>query len=210
MIDSVEELFEIEIDHDVVALDDIMLRLSHCLMCGAPRSKAVTVLGKRRVPPLLENLQHSLLNQPVDDARNAELSDPAVRLGDFDPFGRLRLIGSLKQLSPNVSPVLTQVILGGVDGHSIDARRVRCVRSSCELAPRRSQHVAAVAAARNRAARLRNTRILFHDVANTVGHRGGGQGGLQRGVALDQHIAHLAVAGLDDQSASTCRRASGR
>src|SRR5208283_5591028 len=56
-----------------------------------------------------------------DDARHAELSDPAVRLGDFEPFDRLRLIGSLKQLSPNVWPVLTQAILGGVDGHPIDA-----------------------------------------------------------------------------------------
>ena len=64
VIDSVEELFEIEIDHEVVAVGDVTLRLSHRLMGGAPRSKAVTVLGKRRVPPLLENLQHSLLNQP--------------------------------------------------------------------------------------------------------------------------------------------------
>ena len=122
VINSVEKLFEIEIDHDVVALGDVALRLGDCLLGGAHRSKAVTVLGKRRVPPLLENLQHSLLNQSVDDARHAELSDPAVRLGDFDPFDRLRLIGSLKQSSPNVWPVLTQVILGGVDGHSINAR----------------------------------------------------------------------------------------
>ena len=63
VIDSVEKLFEIEIDHDVVAVGDVTLRLSHCLMGGAPRSKAVAVLGKRRVPPLLENLQHSLLNR---------------------------------------------------------------------------------------------------------------------------------------------------
>src|SRR5262249_15496335 len=31
----------------------------------------------------------------------------SVRLRDFDPFDRLRLIGSLEQLSPNVWPVLT-------------------------------------------------------------------------------------------------------
>jgi hypothetical protein len=37
--DSVEELFEIEIDHNVVALGDVTLRLSHCLMGGAPRSR---------------------------------------------------------------------------------------------------------------------------------------------------------------------------
>jgi hypothetical protein len=64
-------------------------------MGGASRSEAVTVLGKRRVPLLLENLQQGLLDQSVDDARYAEFSDPAVRLGDFDPLDRLRLIGSL-------------------------------------------------------------------------------------------------------------------
>ena len=39
----------------------------------------------------LKNLQQGLLDQSVDDARHAELSDPAVRFGDFDPFDRLRL-----------------------------------------------------------------------------------------------------------------------
>ena len=64
-------------------------------------SEAVTVLGKRWVPPLLENLQQGLLDQSVDDARYAELSDPAVRLGYFDPLDRLRLVGSREQLSPH-------------------------------------------------------------------------------------------------------------
>src|SRR5262252_5127906 len=91
-------------------------------MSGASRSEAVTVLGKRRVPAFLQNLQQGLLDQSVDDARHAELSDPAVRLGDFDPFNRLRLVGSLQQLRPNAWPVLTQVVSGGVDGHPIDAR----------------------------------------------------------------------------------------
>ena len=91
-------------------------------MGGASRSEAVAVLGKRRVPSLLENLQQSLLDQSVDDARHAELSDPAIRLGYFNPFDRLRLIGSLEQLRPNVWPALTQEILGGVDGHPINAR----------------------------------------------------------------------------------------
>jgi len=92
MIDSVEELFEIKIYHNVVALGDIELRLRHDLMGEAPRSKAVAVLGERRVPPLLKNLEHGLLNQSVDEKRHAELSDPAIRLRDFDPFDRLRLV----------------------------------------------------------------------------------------------------------------------
>jgi hypothetical protein len=107
LIDSLERSFEININHDAVALGNVTLRLGCCLMGGAPRSEVVAARGERRVPPLLENLQHSLLNQSVDDARRAELSNPAVRLRYFDPFDRLRLIGSLKQLSPNVCPVFT-------------------------------------------------------------------------------------------------------
>ena len=122
MIDPVEKFFEIKVNHDVVARGNVSLRLGHRLMGGASRSEAVTVLGKRRVPPLLENLQQGLLDQSVDDARHAELSDPAVRLGYFDPLDRLRLVGSLEQLRPNAWPVLTQVVLGVVDGHPIHAR----------------------------------------------------------------------------------------
>src|ERR1700730_6293795 len=84
MIDPVEEFFEIKVNHDAVALGYVSLRLGYRLMGGASRSEAVAVLGKRRVPSLLKNLQQGLLDQSVDDARHAELSDPAVRLGDLD------------------------------------------------------------------------------------------------------------------------------
>jgi hypothetical protein len=69
----------------------------------------------------LQYLQHGLLDQSVDDARHAELSDPAARLGYFDPLDRLRLVGSVEQLRPYAWPVFTQVALGGVDGHPIHA-----------------------------------------------------------------------------------------
>jgi hypothetical protein len=122
MIDLVEKFFEIKINYDVVARGNVSLRLGYRLMGGASRSEAVAVPGKRRVPPLLENLQQGLLDQSVDDARDAELSEPAVRLGDFDPFDRLRLVGSREQLRPDAWPVLTQVVLSVVDGHPIHAR----------------------------------------------------------------------------------------
>src|SRR6516165_8256579 len=86
-----QEFFEIKVNHDVVARGNVLLRLGHGLMGGASRSEAVTVPGKRRVPTFLKNLQQGLLDQSVDDARHAELSDPAVRLGDFGPSDRLRL-----------------------------------------------------------------------------------------------------------------------
>src|SRR3954467_13735227 len=94
-------------------------------MSGASRSEAVTVPGKRRVPALLKNLQQGLLDQSVDDARHAEFSDPAVRLGYFDPLDRLRLVGSVEQLRPYAWPVFTQVDLGVVDGHEWPRLRAR-------------------------------------------------------------------------------------
>jgi site-specific DNA recombinase len=122
VVDPVEEFLQIDVDHIAVTFGNIALRLGHCLVGGAPRSEAVTGLGKCRVPAPLENLQQSLLDQPVDDARHAELSDPAIRLGYFNPLDRLRLVGSPEQSRPNAWPILTQVILGIVDGHAIHAR----------------------------------------------------------------------------------------
>src|SRR5262249_16184838 len=107
VIDPVEKFFEIKIDHDRVARSDVLLCLSHRLVGGSPRPEAIAVLGERWVPPLLENLQQGLLDQSMDDAGDAELSDPAIRLGDFDPLDRLRLVGSREQLRPDVWPVLT-------------------------------------------------------------------------------------------------------
>jgi hypothetical protein len=88
-------------------------------MGKASRSEAVTVPGKR--PSVSEEPAARPADQSVADARHAELSDPAIRLGDFDPFYRLRLIGSCEQLRPNACPVLTQVVPGVADGHPIDA-----------------------------------------------------------------------------------------
>ena len=81
-----QKFFEIKVDHNAVARCNVALRLGYRLMSRAPRSEAVTMPGKRRVPLLLQNLHQGLLDQSVDDARHAELSDPTVRLGDFDPL----------------------------------------------------------------------------------------------------------------------------
>src|SRR4051794_13443150 len=86
------------------------------------RATALFASLTRRVPAFLQNLQQGLLDQSVDDARHAELSDPALRLGDFNPLDRPRLVGSFEQLRPNAWPVLTQVVLRVVNGHPIDAR----------------------------------------------------------------------------------------
>ena len=73
-----KNFFEIKIDHDRVARADVPLCLGHRLVGGSPRPEAVAVFGERWVAPLLENLQQGLLDQSIDDARDAELSDPAI------------------------------------------------------------------------------------------------------------------------------------
>jgi hypothetical protein len=72
-----QKFFEIEVNHDAVAFGNVSLRLGHRLMGGASRSEAVTVLGKRRVPPLLENLQQGLLDQSVDEGTPSFLTPPS-------------------------------------------------------------------------------------------------------------------------------------
>ena len=101
VINSVEKLFEVDVNHIIIALGDVTLRLGYCLMGRASRSESIAVLGERRVPLLLENLQKPLLDQSVDDTRHTEFSDPAIRLRDIYPFDRLRAVGSFEQLFPN-------------------------------------------------------------------------------------------------------------
>ena len=84
MVDSIEEFFEVEINNDMVALGNVTLRLGDRLMGRASRTESVAMLRKRRVPSLLQYLQHGLLDQSVDDARHVsiELHSVATDLWD--------------------------------------------------------------------------------------------------------------------------------
>ena len=62
VVDPVEELLQVDVHDKAVAGRDVRLRLFHGLMRRAPRPEAVAVLGERRIPLFLKNLQHGLLN----------------------------------------------------------------------------------------------------------------------------------------------------
>src|SRR5437660_11763917 len=91
-------------------------------MRGSSRPRAVAVTGERRVPLPLQTLHPRLLDQTIQHRRDTKLAHPSVRLGDFHPPHRFRLVGSTQQLFSNSWPVLLQVIGDSADGHSIDAR----------------------------------------------------------------------------------------
>ena len=118
---SIEEFLQIKIHHPGVACGHILLRLRHRLMGRPSRPEPVAVFGERPVPPPLQNLHHRLLDESIQHRRDAKLSHPSGRLGDFHPFDRLRLVGPLQQLSPDGWPVLFQVVGECADGHPIDA-----------------------------------------------------------------------------------------
>jgi len=62
------------------------------LMCGSSRSKTVTAIGKRRVPPPLQNLHHRLLKKSIERSWDTKLSHPpSVRLLDFHALAYLLL-----------------------------------------------------------------------------------------------------------------------
>jgi hypothetical protein len=83
VIDSIEEFFQIEINHPSVALHNILLRLSHGLMRRPIRSKPIAVVGKRRVPSLLQNLHHRLLDEAIQHSWDA----PSFRIPPPSGFG---------------------------------------------------------------------------------------------------------------------------
>ncbi|HTY83810.1 MAG TPA: recombinase family protein [Silvibacterium sp.] len=122
VVDPVEKLFQIQINHPAAACGDVLLRLGYRLMCRASGPEPVTVFGKPRVPPALQDLHHRLLNHAVQHRRDAQLSHPSVRLGYLYPLHRMRLVCPTQQLFADGWPVLPQVNSQRIHRHAVDAR----------------------------------------------------------------------------------------
>ena len=94
MVDSIEELLQININDELVALLQIALRLAHSLMSGSPGAESIAMLGKRLIPSSLQNLHHCLLDKAIQNRRNAELSHAtSIGLGNFNSLDRQGLVG---------------------------------------------------------------------------------------------------------------------
>ncbi len=110
VVDSVEELFQIEIDHPTVSRSDMLVGTRNRLMRRASGTKPVARFREGMVPTALQNLHHCLLNQSIQHGWDAEFSHPSVQLRDFHPTHRQRLISPTQQLFPDGYPVLLQVV----------------------------------------------------------------------------------------------------
>ena len=131
--DPIEKFLEVQVHAPAIARGDVLLRRLHRLMGRPSRTKPVAVLGKRPVPPALQNLQHRLLEEAVQHGGNAQLAHPAsVWLFDFFPPHRLRLISPAQQLFPDDWPMLLQVLWQLPDGHPIHASAPFVGLDSCQ------------------------------------------------------------------------------
>jgi hypothetical protein len=68
----IQEFLQIQVHHPAVSFGDILLRRSHRLMCRALGSKPIAVLGKRPIPPALQNLHHRLLDKSIQHCRDGQ------------------------------------------------------------------------------------------------------------------------------------------
>ena len=84
VVDSIEKFLQIKINAPAVTFGDILLRLDHCLMSRPSRPKTVAVIGKRPVPPPLQNLRHRLLDKSIQHRRDGhcELHWTTARIWD--------------------------------------------------------------------------------------------------------------------------------
>jgi hypothetical protein len=123
VVDPIKELFQIDIHHPRASVGDVALRRLHRLMRAFTRSKAEAAWGKRVVPSSLQNLLHRLLDETVQNGRDAKLAHPAIWLGNLHPSHRLCLVGSFLKLLFDLLPVQPEIVRQLLDGHPVYAGR---------------------------------------------------------------------------------------
>nr|WP_296406490.1 hypothetical protein [Zoogloea sp.] len=109
MIDPVEELLQIHIDHHPVAVLHVALCFEHRVVRAAARPEAVAVFGERPINHGLQDLQQGLLDQPIRHRRNPNSRTPPPGW-DLDAAHRRRPVAAIEQGFPNPGPMRFQVV----------------------------------------------------------------------------------------------------
>src|SRR5438132_311047 len=85
------------------------------------RSKAVAVLREARIDSRLQYMQNALLNEPVEDGRDPELSDSTATLWNRVPSHWLRPVAPSEEILTYARPVRRQIRWQLVHRHPVDA-----------------------------------------------------------------------------------------
>ena len=97
VIDVVEELRQVEIDCDAIAGLDVGFYLLERAVGGAFRSEAETRFGELRIEYRRHDLRDGLLDDPINNGRDAQRAFAPTRLRDTDPSYRLGLIAAIAE-----------------------------------------------------------------------------------------------------------------
>ena len=123
MVQRVKVFRQVKDDCPCVSLFDILFYPVNSVFCPSPRSIAKAVVRKQRLIDWHELLEHCLLDNAVDDGRNAEFSYPDLRLRNFHPSDRRRGVFPSSDSLCQFMVVFLQPWQCRFDGHSINSRR---------------------------------------------------------------------------------------
>lgn len=96
-MDAVEELREVDIDHHPVSVADILLRLGDRRVRPTCRPESVAARMQGRREDRLQNLEHGLLNPPIDHVRDAQTAFPSAWPGNPNPADVARPVRPVQQ-----------------------------------------------------------------------------------------------------------------
>ena len=121
LVDFVKESTDVGIQDPEVAFVDLLPHLSHRHVGRAPRPIPERAVGKVGLEDGSHLLNQRLLNHPIRDGGDSELSDPAVRLRDADPLHRSGSVAPVAQLPVQRGQAFLLPVGEGGDGEAVDA-----------------------------------------------------------------------------------------
>src|SRR4051795_11666162 len=121
LVDFVKESTDVGIQDPEVAFVDLLPHLSHRHVGRAPRPIPERAVGKVGLEDGSHLLSQRLLNHPIRNRGDSELSDPAVRLRDTDPLHRRGSVAPVAQLPVQRGQAFLLPVGEGVDGEAVDA-----------------------------------------------------------------------------------------
>lgn len=113
VVDPIEELGQIQVDHPAVAVVDVPLHRLDRLMGTSTGTEPVTVIRESRIQHRAQHLMERLLDQAILHRWSTQYPLPALRPGDTDPAYRLRMVVSGQQPLAQRWPMLLQMALQG-------------------------------------------------------------------------------------------------
>jgi hypothetical protein len=121
LVDTVKVGAQVGVQNPKVALLDFPPHLPHRHMGRSAGSISERAVRKQRFEDGIHLLHQGLLNHPVSDRWNAEISRSAPELGYRHPFHRWGPIGLLAQLFVQPLQKFVQSLLEPGDGEAINA-----------------------------------------------------------------------------------------